>query len=128
MITAGLVLVGLAALIHVYIFVLESLRWTAPSTRKTFRVASAEDAETMRMLAFNQGFYNLFLALAVIVGIVFFALGERAVGATAVFVGAGSMVLASIVLLVSGGEGRATIVQGLAPLLGIVALAAGLLS
>ncbi len=33
MITAGLILAALAVLLHVYIFVMESLTWTSPRTR-----------------------------------------------------------------------------------------------
>ena len=36
MIVIGLVLAALAALLHVYIFVLESLLWTTPRARSTF--------------------------------------------------------------------------------------------
>ena len=57
----------LAALLHVYIWVLESFRWTEPSTRKTFGVSEA-DAEMRKPLAYNQGFYNLFLAIITLVG------------------------------------------------------------
>lgn len=62
MITAASVFAALAALLHVYIFVLESFRWTAPSTRRTFGT-TAEEAETTKLLAYNQGFYNLFLGV-----------------------------------------------------------------
>ena len=37
MITAALVFAGLAAFLHVYIFTMESLTWTSPRTRATFR-------------------------------------------------------------------------------------------
>jgi putative membrane protein len=80
MITAALALAGLAALLHVYIFVLESLRWTAPRTRAVFGT-TAEEAQATKMLAFNQGFYNLFLAVVTAVGIVAVVLGHRSVGA-----------------------------------------------
>ena len=36
MITVALVFAGLAALLHVYIFVMESLTWTSPRTRAMF--------------------------------------------------------------------------------------------
>jgi putative membrane protein len=58
----------LAALIHVYIFVLESLLWGKPRTNKVFGM-DTHQAEVCRPLAFNQGFYNLFLALAIIAGL-----------------------------------------------------------
>ena len=59
---------GLAAFVHVYIFVLESLRWEHPATRRVFGT-SAETASTTRPLAYDQGFYNLFLAIGTAVGI-----------------------------------------------------------
>ena len=63
------VLVGLVALIHVYILVLEMFRWTAPRTRAGFGT-TAEFAEATRVLAANQGLYNGFLALALVWGLV----------------------------------------------------------
>jgi putative membrane protein len=60
---------GLAGLIHVYIFCLESLLWGKPKTNRVFGV-SPEIAEHNRLFAFNQGFYNLFLAVAAIGGLV----------------------------------------------------------
>lgn len=122
-----MVLVGIAALIHVYIFVLESLRWTEPSTRRVFGIKRPEDAETLKQMAFNQGFYNLFLAIMVVVGIVLMLDESTVVGATLIFAGAGSMVLAALVLVFSSPKmARAALIQGAAPLLGIVALAVDL--
>ena len=48
---------------------MESLTWRKPATWKRFGVASQEDAETQALFAFNQGFYNLFLAIIAAVGI-----------------------------------------------------------
>ncbi|MCF4120871.1 DUF1304 domain-containing protein [Antribacter sp. KLBMP9083] len=128
MIVVGLVLAGVAALVHVYIFVLESLAWTSPRARATFGT-SRELATATKDLAFNQGFYNLFLAIEAVAGIVVLALGATAVGATLVFVGTGSMVAAGLVLLVSSpSKARAAIVQLTPPLLAIIALAAGLVT
>src|SRR6201993_1264509 len=98
MITAGLVFAGLAALLHVYIFTMESLTWTAPRTRATFGT-TAEEAETTKLLAFNQGFYNLFLAIVSGVGIAAVEMGHNAVGAALIFAGVGSMASAAVVLL-----------------------------
>ena len=80
MIAAALASLGLAVLIHFYIFVLESLRWSAPSTRKIFGIRSQVQLDATRPLAFNQGFYNLFLALIAVAGMVVFSLGYAAVG------------------------------------------------
>ena len=100
MILAAFVVAGLAALFHVYVFALESLWWTSDRARRVFGTSPA-DAQTTRVLAFNQGFYNLFLALEIALGMVAYAMHHTAVGATLVFVGAGSMVAAGLVLAVS---------------------------
>ena len=129
MIIAGFVLTGIAALVHVYIWVLESLIWTGPRARATFGIRSDDEAQLTKALAFNQGFYNLFLAIAVFAGIIVFAAGAPEVGATLFFVGAGSMVAAGLVLLLSSpSKARAALVQLVPPLLGVVALAIGLLA
>lgn len=126
MVTAGLILAALAAALHVYIFVLESLRWTAPRTRATFGT-TPEEAETTKLLAFNQGFYNLFLAIVTVVGIIAVATGARAVGSALVFAGAGSMAAAAVVLLLSSPDkARAAFTQGTFPVLAVVLLALGL--
>jgi putative membrane protein len=124
---AALIFVGLAALLHVYIFVMESVTWTTPRTRAVFGT-TAEEAETTRLLAFNQGFYNLFLAIVTAAGIVSITLAHREVGAALIFAGAGSMVAAAVVLLISAPDKlRAALIQGTLPLLGIIALAAAIL-
>lgn len=126
MIIAGLVLAGLAAALHLYIFWMESLAWDGPQARKTFGTSGA-DVETTRALAFNQGFYNLFLALAVFAGIVVTAAGAPAVGLTLVLTGAGSMLAAALVLLLSSPDKRgAAVKQGFLPLLAVVAVVIGL--
>lgn len=127
MLTVSLVVLGLAALVHVYIFVLESLRWTHPATRRVFGMGEAE-AQTTRSLAFNQGFYNLFLAVTVVVGIVLAGSGATAPGAALLFAGAGSMVAAGLVLLLSDrSKLRAALVQLTAPAIGLVLLLVALL-
>ena len=125
MIIAALVLTALAALLHVFIFWLESFAWTTRA-RAVFGTTEA-DALATREMAFNQGFYNLFLAIAVALGIILYAAGHTAVGATLVLTGAGSMAAAALVLLLSSPDkASAALKQGLAPALGVVALALGL--
>jgi putative membrane protein len=126
MVTAGLIFAGLAAVLHVYIFVLESLQWTAPRTRATFGT-TLEEAEATKLLAFNQGFYNLFLALVTVVGVGFMISGGIPVGAALVFAGVGSMLAAAVVLLASSPDkARSAGVQGAFPLVAVVLLAIGL--
>ncbi|MGI9126096.1 MAG: DUF1304 domain-containing protein [Mycobacterium sp.] len=127
MITVALIFAALAALLHVYIFVLESLRWTSPRTRAAFGT-TAEQAEATKELAFNQGFYNLFLAVVTGVGVVMVVLGHRSAGAALVFAGVGSMLAAALVLLTSSPDkARAAVTQGTLPLVAVVLLAVGLL-
>jgi putative membrane protein len=113
------ILALLAALLHIVFFVFESLLWTTPTVRKIFRQSEA-DAQTTRMLALNQGYYNLFLALAAIAGVVLLYRVDIpiAVGFAVLTVSLGSMVGASLVLLFSAGKKmiRGVLLQGLAPL------------
>lgn len=112
MITAGLIFAVLAAVLHVYIFTMESLTWTSPRTRATFGT-TLEEAETTKLLAFNQGFYNLFLAIVTGIGVIAMVQRHHAVGATLVFAGVGSMACAAAVLLASSPDkARAAFVQG----------------
>lgn len=122
MIVAALVFAALAALLHVYIFVMESLTWTTPRTRKVFGT-SAQEAETTKLLAFNQGFYNLFLAIVTAVGIAAIAMGHKQIGASLVFAGVGSMLAAAVVLLAaSPDKARAAVTQGVFPLIAVALL------
>ncbi|WFP17418.1 DUF1304 domain-containing protein [Citricoccus muralis] len=126
MVIAGLILTGLAALVHVYIFVLESLAWSGRRAQATFG-HTADQVEVTKALAYNQGFYNLFLAIAVFLGTIFMTAGQTAIGATLVFTGAGSMVAAALVLLLSNRTmASAVLKQGAIPALGIIALVLGL--
>jgi putative membrane protein len=61
---AAKILVGLVAVIHIYILVLEMFLWRGRA-RKVFRM-SAEKAEMTFQMAQNQGLYNGFLAAGLI--------------------------------------------------------------
>ncbi|MDI9915152.1 DUF1304 domain-containing protein [Rhodococcus sp. IEGM 1379] len=125
---AGYIFAALAAVVHVYIFVLESILWTAPKTRATFGVKSEEEALTTKPLAFNQGFYNLFLAIVTVIGIVIAATGSASVGIALVLAGAGSMVAAGLVLILSSPDkARAAVVQMLFPVIAVILLVIHLL-
>ncbi|ATY10641.1 DUF1304 domain-containing protein [Amycolatopsis sp. AA4] len=63
------VLVGLVALIHLYIVVLEMALWTTPRARAAFGTTE-EFARESKTLAANQGLYNGFLAAALIWGLI----------------------------------------------------------
>jgi putative membrane protein len=77
-------------------------------------------------LAFNQGFYNLFLAIITVTGIVIGWTGRYGIGLALIFAGTGSMLAAAVVLIASSPDkARAAITQGTLPLIGIVLLAVG---
>lgn len=119
----ALVFAGLAALLHVYIFILESVRWSHPSVWRIFGLTSQEAADTTKPLAYNQGFYNLFLAIGAALGVVLWAVngvGDVA-GRTLLLFSLGSMVAAALVLVTSGRKYlRPATVQGTLPLIGFV--------
>ena len=122
MIVLGFVLAALAAALHVFIFYLESLAWTTARARAVFGT-SEKEAEATRELAFNQGFYNLFLAAVTGIGIVAWVAGSGVVGASLMLAGVGSMAAAALVLFLSSPDKRpAAVKQGTLPLLALVAL------
>lgn len=120
MITVAMIFAALAALLHVYIFALEALKWTEPRTRKVFGMSEAE-AQSTKLMAFNQGFYNLFLAVVTAIGIAIVLLGHRGVGAALILAGVGSMLAAALVLVASSPDkARAAVTQGALPLIAVV--------
>ncbi|MEO7665217.1 MAG: DUF1304 domain-containing protein [Candidatus Limnocylindrales bacterium] len=110
------------ALIHVWFFVLESIRFTEPRVWARFGLRSQEEAANARSFAFNQGFYNLFLAIGVGLGLVVAALGSLAAGEAIILFACGSMVAAGIVLVVHNPAfARAAAIQAGPPLVAILA-------
>jgi putative membrane protein len=77
-------------------------------------------------MAYNQGFYNLFLAIGTAIGLVLYLSGSadsplRVAGLALVLFSLGSMVAASLVLLTTGMKYlRAALTQGTLPLVGFV--------
>lgn len=110
----------LAAALHVLVFCMESLWFMHPKIHRRFGAATTADAEARRLFAFNQGFYNLFLALGVFIGLALLHfVGYVAVAQTLVLFSCASMLGAAVVLLFSAGPSmlRAACIQGIFPLL-----------
>ncbi|WBU37174.1 DUF1304 domain-containing protein [Homoserinibacter sp. YIM 151385] len=130
---AGLVAAALAALVHVLIFVFESVTWSQPRTWRRFGLSTQEEADHVRPMAYNQGFYNLFLAIGVVTGIVLYSIRNRGGGLPLEAAGFGvllfaltSMVLAAVVLVTSSPKlARAAATQGVLPLAALALLIAG---
>lgn len=121
MTAVALVLAGIAAALHVFIWTMESITWKQPATWKRFGLESQADADTTAPMAYNQGYYNLFLAAVAIVGIVLVAANRDDAGWALVLAACGSMAAASLVLLSSGaGYARAAATQGTVPALAVV--------
>ncbi|MGD9956563.1 MAG: DUF1304 domain-containing protein [Candidatus Nanopelagicales bacterium] len=118
--TISLVLAALAALLHVYFWVLESLIFRSPRAYRTFGVRP-EDVDGLVFSMWNQGFYNLFLALGTLVGVVGTFRGWEPQGPTLVVYGLLFMIGAAVILVAKKPSMlRAGLVQGLLP---VVALA-----
>ncbi|MFH8252223.1 DUF1304 domain-containing protein [Microbacterium sp. B2969] len=122
------VFAALAAVLHVYIFLMESVQWTQPRVWKRFSVPDQATADAIRPMAYNQGFYNLFLAIGATIGLVLFwadgsGTAADVAGRTLVLFTLGSMVAAALVLISSGRKYlRAALLQGTLPLVGFVLL------
>ena len=122
---SGLALLSIAGLFHLYVFYLESVAWTRPKTWKTFKVPSQEHAEIIRPMALNQGFYNLFLGVGILIGLALVN-SHSTIAYTLLISSATSMVGAGVVLMASvKGSGRAAAMQALPPFLGVVILLLG---
>lgn len=115
------IFVALAALLHGYIFLMESVWWSRPSTWKRFGVTDQAAADTTKPMAYNQGFYNLFLGIGAAIGLVLYWAGSVAVGTTLVLFTTACMVLAAAVLTTSGRRYlKPALIQGTLPLIGFV--------
>ena len=126
MLLVGMIAAFLAAALHVFIFYIESFAWTTRAL-SVFGM-DRESAEATKEMAFNQGFYNFFLAIEAFAGIAIYYLASRPVGLTLALFGTGSMLAAALLLFVTSPDKRsAAIKQGFLPLLAVVTLAAGVL-
>ncbi len=121
MLPATPILAGLAAALHVVFFYFESFLFNRADVQKRFFVAPAH-AEAVRPWAFNQGFYNLFLAAGCVFGIIADRGGARgfdgSAGRAVVLVCCASMTGAGIVLALTDRRMlRAAAIQIIPPLL-----------
>ncbi|WP_237188977.1 DUF1304 domain-containing protein [Rothia nasimurium] len=123
---AGLIALFLAVALHFFIFYLESFAWTTRAL-SVFGM-SRESAEQTKEMAYNQGFYNLFLGIIAALGAVFYWAGSTQVGLALALAGTGSMVAAATVLFITSPDKRAAAMkQGIFPLLAVLLLGVGAL-
>ncbi|HWD82212.1 MAG TPA: DUF1304 domain-containing protein [Kribbella sp.] len=110
------IFVVVAGLFHLAVFAMESLLFRKPSTYRRFLVKETE-VEAARPWAFNQGFYNLFLAIGALGGLIWGGDKGHAIAlfACACMAGAGVVLLASDRRML-----RAAATQAVPPILALV--------
>jgi putative membrane protein len=112
---------AIAALVHVYFFVLESLRFDRPEVAARFGLRTTEQIANVRPMAFNQGFYNLFLAAGIVGGLLLAATGNAVTGRPIVLFACACMVGAGVVLVASNRRfAIGAALQAVPPLVAIV--------
>jgi putative membrane protein len=114
MLIAAQIVATIAALLHVVFFTLESVLWSRPAIYGRFGIRSQEQADTIRPMAYNQGFYNLALAIGVLVGVALAGSdGDHlVVGKTLIVFGTACMAFAGVILASTGPSyRRASVVQ-----------------
>jgi len=117
-------------LVHILVFVIESILWLQPIIHERalsklnapVDASYYEQARILEVLFYNQGFYNLFVALGGIAGLVLYRAGKVQEGLTLVcyiclFALGASLVLASSTTAYPG-----AMAQGLPPTLALVGL------
>src|SRR5258706_16044934 len=118
----GQIAAGIAGLLHVVFFMFESVLFKQAEIQKRFHV-EASAAEAVRPWAFNQGFYNLFLALGCFVGLAAMhaTFLDASTAKTCVVFPCACMAAAGLVLIATGPRmARPAAVQFLPPPIAVV--------
>jgi putative membrane protein len=113
----------LAGLVHVLIFAMESVLFKRPRVYGRFHVRD-EDVAAVRAWAFNQGWYNLFLAAGAVGGVIAVDAGSATAGRSVALFACACMLGAALVL--AGTDRRmlrGALMQGLLPLVALLAAA-----
>jgi putative membrane protein len=111
-----------AAAFHVLFFILESVTFSQPTVAARFGLTTPEQIAAVRPMAFNQGFYNLFLAVGIAGGLALVAAGSVDAGRAVVLFACACMVGAGVVLLSTNRRFvRSAAIQAVPPLVAIIA-------
>jgi len=121
------------AIFHTLFFVAESILWLEPYIYKnilsqpdsSIGIELLEQAILMETVFFNQGFYNLFLALGLIVGIIFVQKGSVERGSTLIGYCCLFAFGAGVVLALSAGAFLGAAVQAVPPMIALIFLYLG---
>jgi putative membrane protein len=110
-----------AVLFHVAAFVMESVMFDRPAVQRAL-LGRTEAAPGVRVWAFNQGFYNLFLAAGPAAGLIAGYAGHGGTGRVLVIYGCAFMAACGVVLFVSDRRlWRGTLGQSVPPLVALIA-------
>jgi putative membrane protein len=132
MIVVAWVLALLTAVIHLVVFVFEAFLIQRPAIHQGVFFVPAADVPAVRLWAFGVGFYNCFLALGLIAGVIAWAGGYETAGRTLLIYLCVFIALSGAVLLAADrlGLGRergkgigGALGQGIPPLLALLAIA-----
>jgi putative membrane protein len=119
LVTQIFALVG--GLVHVWAFVMESLLFRRPQIQRIF-LGHAEVAPGVYLWAFNQGFYNLFVAAGAFAGVMFYHAGNPTAGRALTLYACAFMAAAGAVLAVSDRKlWRGALGQSIPPLIALLA-------
>jgi len=111
-----------AAALHVLFFIMESVTFRQPTVAARFGLTTPDQIAAVRPMAFNQGFYNLFLAVGIAGGLALVAAGSVDAGRAIVLFACACMVGAGLVLLSTNRRfARSAAIQAVPPLVAIVA-------
>ncbi|HEU5110334.1 MAG TPA: DUF1304 domain-containing protein [Micromonosporaceae bacterium] len=109
-----------AVVFHVTAFVLESFLFRRTAVQ-VFLLGKPEPAPGVRLWAFNQGFYNLFLAAGPAAGLIAYHAGRVDVGRALVIYGCAFMAACGVVLFASDRRlWRGMLGQSVPPLVALV--------
>ncbi|MBF6177538.1 DUF1304 domain-containing protein [Nocardia otitidiscaviarum] len=92
------ILAALAGLVHVGIFYMEAVRFTDPKVHRGIFGVAEDEVVATQPWAFNQGFYNLFLAIGAFVGVALVR-ADASAGWALILMSCGSMLAAAVVLV-----------------------------
>ena len=113
---------GLAGIIHILFFLMESVFWLNPTVHSIFMVDSVASAEILDVYVKNQGYYNLFLAIGMFAGLLLVnrhhAVGRALVTYICLVMIGAAIVLRFIIPEMTTGP----YLQGGAPLIALIAL------
>src|SRR5262245_3614294 len=111
----------IAGLFHVGAFVMESLLFRRPQVQRIF-LGRAGVAEDVFLWAFNQGFYNLFLAAGAIGGVVAYHAGPEIAARAITLFCCACMAGAGVVLFISNRKlWRGALGQAVPPAIALIA-------